>query len=348
MKKILVIAVFLIPYYCVAQNTVGAKYKLIEGVELHDEGKYVAAIKKYDEALALDVNNMDVLTEKALTLETMGSSKEAVEICKKTLKLYPNDVDPTLYVTYGNALDHLGQPDKALKVYKTGIEKFPDYYQLYFNQGITLSGVKKYEQAAISIQQATKINPNHPGSFNALGIIYSDNRIAAIMTTCRYLSLDNNSKRAKSNYSLLMKLLFQGVSKDSGNSISVYIDENILNKSEGKKQKENDFGMVDMILSMSAAMAVSEDSKSKTNPEKIAGMLETLISGLSEEQTKGKGYFYEYLAPYFIEMKAKNFLVPFSNVILITNDDKDAIRYYEEHSNNIKEFYEWSKAYQWK
>ena len=337
----------LLPSIVLAQDPVGAKYRVLEGVELHDEGKYADALKKYDLALALDANNMDAFTEKALTLEMMGYSKEAIELCKKTIKLYSKDVHPTLYVTYGNALDHSGHPEKAVKIYKEGIGLFPNNYQLYFNQGITLVGLQQLDKATQSIQKATMLNPNHPGSFNALSFLYQNNRIAAILASCRYLSLDNSSQRAKVNYDFLLENLYQGVTKTNSDNISIVINENQLNNAVDKKLDDN-FVMTEMILSMTAAMSLSDDTTYKTQPQKVAAMLTSVFVGLQERSQYSQGYFNSFLVPYFLDMKAKNLIEPFSNIILIVVEDPDAINFYKENREKLTAFYEWSKAYKWK
>ncbi|EPL7679178.1 hypothetical protein RG089_001941 [Elizabethkingia anophelis] len=47
-------------------------------------------------------------------------------------------------------------------------------------------------------------------------------------------------------------------------------------------------------------------------------------------------------------MNDKNLLEPFANIIFLAIQDKDAIQYNEQHQDKIKEFYNWSKNYNWK
>ncbi|WDF48540.1 tetratricopeptide repeat protein [Chryseobacterium sp. KACC 21268] len=346
MKKIYLLPIFF-SVLSFSQNKTEAEVKVNEGVALHDSGKYDEALVKYDEALNLDRDNSLALTEKAMTLESVKRYDEAIEVSKQVLKLYPNEDNKTLYVTYANSLDHLNKAEQALKIYDEGIKKYPDYYQLYFNKGIALVNTKENEKAIICFQQSTKLNPNHSSSFNALAILGQSNRIASILAFSRYLVIDNKSGRAKGNFDALMKLMNKGVSQTGENSISVSIDSATLDKVNKKKKGENDFSSTDMVLSMSSALDYDDKNKDKSEVQKFIAKFQTLCQSIAETQKNQKGYYREFLAPYFIEMEKKNFIEPFAYYIFLPSQNPDVIEYSKEHSDKIEEFQNWSKNY-WK
>ncbi|WHF51826.1 tetratricopeptide repeat protein [Chryseobacterium gotjawalense] len=331
-----------------SQNKTEADKKVNEGISLHDSGKFDHAISKYDEALILDKDNSFALTEKAMSLESSKKYDNAIEICKHILKLYPNEDNKTVYITYGNALDHSGKSDLALKVYDAGLVKYPNYYQLYFNKGITLFNAKENEKAIQAFQTATKLNPNHTSSFNALAVLNSSNRIPSILASSRYLTLDNKSPRAKGNLDAIISQMKKGVSQKDDNSISLSIDEETLNKANKNKKTENNFSSVDLVLSMSAALDFDEKNKDKTEIQKFIDKFKSMCEVMKEVKKNQKGYYWEFLVPYYLEMNNKNLIEPFANIIYLSYQNKEAIDYKEKHSDKIEEFYKWSKNYNWK
>ncbi len=346
MKKIYLLSIFF-SIFSFSQNKDDAKIKVDEGIALHDSGKYNEALAKYDEALNLDKNNQLALTEKAMTLESLKRYDDAIEVSKQVLKLYPNEDNKTLYVTYANSLDHSNKANEALKIYDEGIKKYPDYFHLYFNKGIALVNLKENDKAILLFQQATKLNPNHSSSFNALAILEQSNRIASILAFSRYLVIDNKSSRAKGNFEALMNLMNKGVSKTGDNSVSLSIDSSTLDKINKKKKGENDFSSTDMVLSMAAALDYDEKNKDKTDVEKFVIKFQTLCQSMAETQKNQKGYYREFLAPYFIEMEKKNLVEPFAYTIFFSSKNPDVSDYNKQHSDKIEEFQNWSKNY-WK
>jgi len=346
MKKNLLVLIF-IPIISFSQNKTEAETKVSEGIELHDEGKYKEALNKYDEALALDKNNLFALSEKAVTLETSQKYNEAIEICKFVINTYPDKDIKTVYISYANSLDHLKQPQKALAVYDEGIKKFPNYYQLYFNKGIALINNKQQEKALESFQKSAKLNPNHKGSFNALAALNSENKVISILCSLRYLALDNKSQLAKSHLKSVLTLMNRGVTKKDDNSVNLSIDPSILDKANNKKSKNN-FSAADMVLSMTSALDFDEKNKDKTDDQRFTDKLDSMFSTMEETQKGQSGFYWEFLAPYFIEMRKQKLIEPFTYIAFSALPNDNIIKNYKDNSEQIEQFYKWSENYTWK
>ncbi|MCL9804951.1 tetratricopeptide repeat protein [Flavobacterium amniphilum] len=347
MKKLFIILT-LLPVLAYSQKREEAENKVQEGVTLHDEGKYDHALKVYEEALTLDKDNLLALSEMAMTLNAAKQYDKSIEICKRAIETHKKEDVKNVYVSYANSLDHLNQPDKAIKIYDEGIKKYPDYHQLYFNKGVTLANFNQLEKSILAFQQATRVNPNHSSSFNALGVLEQKNRIASILAISRYLTLDNKSSRAKGNYEIILKNMSQGVSQKDDKSISLVLDPNVLDGVEKGKKTENNFSTTDMILSMAAALDYDDKNKDKTPCQKFITKFETICSSLTESKKGGKGYYWEFLAPYFIEMNSKKLVEPFSYIIFLPSQSEDVLDYHKTHAAEIKNFNDWSSSYQWK
>ncbi|MCD1117989.1 tetratricopeptide repeat protein [Chryseobacterium turcicum] len=346
MKKILLLAFF--PILNFSQDKNAAKLKVNEGIVLHDEGKFNEALNKYEEALKLDKNNLFAFSEKAMTLEASKKYDEAIEICKLAITTHNKEDIKTIYLTYGNSLDHSKRPQEALKIFDEGIKKYPEFYQLYFNKGITLVNDKQIEKSLELFEKSLKLNPNHPGSLNALGALNRDKRIISILASLRYLSVDNKTSRAKGNLDSVINLMGQGVSQTDEKNITLAIDSKTLEDVSKNKKITNNFSTVDMVLSMTAALDFDEKNKNKTQCEKAIDKFDSIFAVLKEDQKKQKGFYWEFLAPYFIEMKEQKLVEPFTYIAFLPSQADDVKKYHENNNKEIQRFYEWNKNYVWK
>ena len=341
-------------FFCVTissgQDRINAEKLVAEGIAFHDQRDYKSAIEKYDEALKLDRYNLFALAEKALTLFYSGDYEKCAEVSKFALDKYGNSDDSNLknvYVNYANSLDQLGKKDQALKIYDKGIKEFPDYYQLYYNKGITLvSNPKTLEEALVCFQEAIRKNPNHASSHNALArmLLSQNKRIPSLLVFCRFLSIEPQSQRAKENLAFLNSSISKNVTKNDDNSINISINENLL--PDKRKDIENDFSTSDMILSMDTALDHDASNKDKSDVENFARKIETLCETFKESKMR-KGFYWDYYVPYFIEMSNKKHIETFSYICHISTGDEKTLAWLKDHKQEVDNFTNWSKNFLW-
>ncbi|OCK51006.1 hypothetical protein BA768_04275 [Chryseobacterium sp. CBo1] len=346
MRKFLLLTI--IPILSFSQDRDAAERKVTDGVTLHDEGKFSEALDKYDEALKLDKNNLLALSEKAMTLEASKKYDEAIDICKLAIATHPKEDIKTIYLTYGNSLDHAQKPKDAIKIYDEGIKKYPEYYQLYFNKGITLVNEKQIEKSLELFQKSVTLNPNHAGSLNALAALNRDKRIISILASLRYLAVDNKTSRAQGNLNSVIDLMKLGVSQTDEKNITLTIDPKTVEDAGKNKKGMNNFSTVDMVLSMTAALDFDEKNRNKTQCEKAIDKFESIFAVLKEGQNDNKGFYWEFLAPYFIEMKEQKLTEPFTYIAFLPSQTEDVKKYHQDNAKEIQRFYDWSKNYVWK
>lgn len=353
MKKTILILMF--PLMCnlsFGQNKADAEKLVDEGVAYHDKGDYDGAIAIYDKALELDKDNLIAMTEKAFSLVSLKKYDEAINYCQKAIATHPGDKGlKTVYVTYGNASDGLKKTDKSIDIYDEGIKQFPDYYQLYFNKGISLSSVKKYDQAILCFQKAIMLNPKHASSHNAIARLSNINnkRIPSLLAYCRFLAIEPQSNRAKENLSSVQKIMKGNVEETGKKSVTINISSDMLgDTTENGKPKENSFTSTDLILAMDAAMDFDKKNKKKTEVEQFIRKFETVCASLKETKKMNFGFFWDYYVPYFTEMKEKNFLETYAYIAFASSDDTDIAKWLKGHKNETDKFFEWSKSFEWK
>lgn len=356
MKKIiLILAVLLLGKFAFSQNKEEAEKLVKEGVGYHDKGDYEGAIVRYDKALQLDKDNLIALTEKAYSLMGLEKYNDAITLCEKAIATHPKDPDlKTVYVNCGTAYDFLKKTDKAIEIYENGIREFPDYYLLHFNKGISLYSVNRNKEAQLSFQQAVVANPEHAGSHSIIArMAQMDKRaIPALLAYARFFAVEPQGKRAKENLSNLKKLMEANAKKTGENSISINLDLNgAVNSAMSGKTAEDNFSSAELILSLQAAMDLGEKdkgkNKNKSEAEAFASRFETVISALSEGKKEGRGFFWDYYVPYFLEMKEKKFLETFSNLVFASSENDDVLKWLKEHKKETDEFFKWSDSFDW-
>lgn len=354
MKQTFLLICLVISTVIFAQDEEGALKLVFEGIELHDNGNYTGALKKYDAALALDKDNFNALAEKSNTYNALNQFENAIECSKKAIQLYPDEEELNLvYVAYGNSLDGLKKSEESIEVYDEGIAKFPEFYLMHFNKGITLVSLKEYDQALLCFQQAAKYNPTHPGSQNAIARFQKMNekRVPAIMAYCRFFVLEPTGTRAAENLASLESVFLGDVKKTGKNSITINIGSDFLltaDSTEDGKPAPNTFTSTEMILVFSSAMDLEKENRKKNKAELFSMKLEMMCSSLSEQIDKGNsGFYWEYYAPYFIEMKNAGQLETFSYIVYASSGDKKVLAWIKEHPEEITKFYDWDKEYAW-
>jgi tetratricopeptide (TPR) repeat protein len=350
MKKALVILFLpLISLNSLGQDKAGAEKLVNEGIELHDKGDFAKAISKYNKALELDKDNLLALAEKAMTSLSLNKPEDAVTCCEKAIETHPNDNQlKNIYVTYGNAYDALKKTEEAVGVYDDGIKLFPNYYQLYFNKGISLIRLKNYDESMECFQKAVQLNPKHASSHNAIARLVSIEKknIPAILAYCRFFSLEQTSNRASENLVILTNLMKGGAQKTGKNSISITLNTDDLGDTTADgKNKANNFSTVEMILSLSGAIDL--DNKKKSEVEVFISKMETLCSVLEESKEKNSGFFWEYYAPYLIEMKNKKMIEPFAYITFASSSDPSVSKWLKSHKGETAQFALWSEGFVW-
>src|SRR5215470_1124933 len=115
-----------------------------EGISLHDRGDYDGAIRKYQEVLSENPDDITAIYEMGFSYFARRDYKQSLETAYKGVQ-YKSKSLPGFYTLIGNNLDQLNDHEKAIKAYKAGINLFPDYGQLHFNLAVAYISVNKFD-----------------------------------------------------------------------------------------------------------------------------------------------------------------------------------------------------------
>lgn len=333
--------------FALSQSTENVKQLVREGIELHDKGDFEGAIRKYDEALKIDASDFDANYEKSLSMMYAKKYDECISLSKQMLERFRDH--PSLrqvYSNLGSALDDAGKPEEALKVYDKGIKKFPDYYSLYFNKGLTYTRMKSYDEALESYSLALKNNGLHASSNYYTGLILQNqNRIPSLLAYTIFLVIEPQSDRAKKAYEAVQEIVYRGIRKE-GNNTTINISMDMLD-SKKKKKTDNDFSSVEFAFTLLGGLdSKGLDSLAKTAADKFDFKLQLLINSLASNKKGNKGFYWEHYVPFFIELKDKSYTNVFSHLIYYASD-KDSQVWANLNPDKIKEFYNWLETYKW-
>jgi len=348
-KTILIfILLSLISTFVFAQQKEEADNLVQEGIVFQDKGDVDSAFSRYNQALKIDRDNLAALAEMAYSYLSIDKFEESISYSKRALRTHPHDpVLKTVYVGYGNALDGEGKSEKAIDIYNEGIKLFPDYFQLYYNKGISQNKLNKPDEALLSFQRSATLNPNHASSHNAIGhLLFSSNKIPSLLAFCRFLILEPNTKRSSANFDNVQKIMTAHVSKTGENRITVNVSPNLLDTN--KQKEKNNFSGAEFSLALEAALDNDSANVSKTGIEKFIRKFSSLCEYLKETEKDNYGFYWDYYVPYFTEMNDKGLTEVFAHIAFASLEIPSEKVWLESHRSDVTGFYKWSDGFQWR
>lgn len=335
--------------FCGLMHAQDVELKLVleEGISLYDRGKYEDALKKFDEVLAKEPGNFGAVYEKANTLMMMEKYEDCIQLCKQALGKFSYEPElKKLYVTYGSAVDYQSGPAKAIEVYDEGLQKFPGYFLLNFNKGITYQRMGKLASAYATYQLAVQNNHFHASSWLRIAeLLKTSNKIPAVLASVMQLLAEPESDRAAPAFENMMQLIGANVKKVDDKKITINLDASMLDK-KGKKLPD-DFHLQEFTLSLSAALDYDSANQKKTALERFESKMETLTAMFSEDKEPHAGFFWENVCPFFVELKKKGYLNTLSHIIFSSQDDARNKAWLKTHPEKLSEFYKWAANYKW-
>ena len=78
------------------------------------------------------------------------------------------------YYNRGVALADLGRYEKAIVDYDKAIRLRPDYAEAYNNRGVALADLGRYEKAIVDYDKAIRLRPDYAEAYNNRGVAYVD------------------------------------------------------------------------------------------------------------------------------------------------------------------------------
>jgi tetratricopeptide (TPR) repeat protein len=92
---------------------------------------------------------------------------QALVLVENSLKTNPND--PQMRFWQAFMLDQMGQPAKALTVYQSLTQDYPELAEPHNNLGVLYAAQGDYERAKVAVEAALRANPNYAAAHENMG-----------------------------------------------------------------------------------------------------------------------------------------------------------------------------------
>lgn len=318
-----------------------------EGIRFHDAGEYTMALEKYMEAIKLDPKNGAAYYEAMYTYYSKKDYEEALKMGEKSLQFGSDNAKKLTYVSMGSIHDDMGNPKKALKVYETGLKKYPDYYLLWFNYAITLTATEKLKEAEEAYIKALSNNFNHPGSHYQLGnLMYrQDSKAKAALCYYRFLMLENNTKRSKDVAQNLWKMMYGNQTK--GKEITININSAALDNGSA-------MGAAELFFNFLGIDAGTDSTKAKLTPQQrfvkdtdsyFELLIELKAKEPSSKKQKADDFYLDKYAVYFKDLKDAGFTEAMCNHIMKSKNDSEVENWLIFNKVLLDRYFLWVKSH---
>ena len=173
------------------------RMKFLQGIKLHNKGKYYEAELAFKEVIKGAPNFSPVWTWLATNSSNSGKFEEAIDHFNKAINLSPNDF--RAWCNKGLTLNRLKRFEEALKCYDKAIEINPQYSSAWNNKGLAFKELKRFHESIACFDQSISANPNLEfGWINKAEVLVKIGRDEeAIECYKEALKLNPSRKRAK-------------------------------------------------------------------------------------------------------------------------------------------------------
>ncbi len=348
MRLLLFAALLLSAVTGFAQPAAASDSLTVEGIALHDAGKYREAVRKFEQALRLNPNNTFAWYEMGNSYQALQEYQEALKCADKVIG-GKGDLLAEAYALKGNTFDLMGKKEQAVQTYREGISRGKPSNMLHFNLGITLMGQEKYEEAATEFVNSLKIDFSHTSSHYGLGMAYSttSSKVKTLLPLYYFLLLENKGQRAKTALKTIRNTAQTQLEKTSEGFIQINLPAT----------SDDEFRTTETALALHAA---AEDAKRETLKDSLGADLpepgevqrlvaynELFFKMLGE--TTGRPadpFWWTSYADFFAALQANGHTEAFTYYLLLNGGDAGVREWLMANKPRLEAFSNWIMQYQ--
>jgi tetratricopeptide (TPR) repeat protein len=196
---------------------------IAEGNKFLELNQHSQAISTFQNVLQINPTSVKANFYLAVAFFNLRDYTNTIKYSETAIKL-DKKFNSDIYNLQAQALDSLGETKEAIKIYKKSQKIFKDDYQTFYNLGCLYFRIEKFQEAGDEFANAIKINPNFPNAHYMLGMAKSKQykRVESIIALNYFLLLEPKSDRSEIAYNQLRKI-FRSNSYREMNKGNVYI-----------------------------------------------------------------------------------------------------------------------------
>ena len=207
-------------------NREKASSKGKEAIQLMDDGKVDESILLLKEAQNLDPHSITYPYE-------LGYAYYLKKDYKKTIKYLESIksekiTNDRVYQLLGNAYDMLGESDKAVGTYESGLKIFPKSGHLYLEMGAIQRVKGNLEDALGYYEKGIEVDPEFSSNYYWASKIFciSDEKVSGMIYGEIFMNLERNTKRTAEISELLYDQYKTQIKLKSDTALSVSFSKN--------------------------------------------------------------------------------------------------------------------------
>jgi Tfp pilus assembly protein PilF len=343
MRPLLLLAALVTSHLVFAQTEISKQ--MDSAIALHERGDYDKAIAIYDELIESYDQHYDAWQEKTLSLFAAKRYQDCIATCEMVLKKFSdNPANGRIYCNWASALDELGKPNEALRVFSQGIKKYPGEYLLHLNRGITHYKQNNNTEAANDMKSTILLNPLNASAHQFLAYsTYQQNKMAFVLSIATFLMLEPQGARAANNLELLLKVLGANVQQKDEKNINITLQAGMFNM---KREGPDDFREQELAINFKAALDYDDKYKHLDAAQKLKNKLELFCD--REGDRDSKGFFTPTYIPLLKQLRDDKLLETACYVMKSTSNDASVKHWLTSNHDKVEAFNKWMQTYRWK
>jgi tetratricopeptide (TPR) repeat protein len=147
-----------------------ARGHFVKGNQLASEGRFKAAVRRYDKAIAKDPKFRDAYVNRGIAhMEIVRFDKALIDFAE-ALEIGPDD--SLLYYNLGNAYAMHAQWEMAIKCYEKALELDDKDQGARNNLGNAFASANRVDDAIRTFEEFSRRDPDNSVGYNNLGVAY--------------------------------------------------------------------------------------------------------------------------------------------------------------------------------